>query len=308
MDARPICDGSDASAVIAGWRQRPASVPVSALNALTVDVEDWFQVEAFFGVIDRATWPHREMRVERNVERILEMFAAAGVHATFFTLAWVAERYPALIRRIVEAGHELASHGSDHRRADHQSRSEFLADVRYAKAVLEDIGGSPVIGYRAPSFSVLRGNLWVMDALEEAGYRYSSSTNPIAHDNYGIPEAPRFAFYPLPHSPFLEVPVTSLHWLGRNWPCGGGGYFRLLPYGLFKAALAKVNRTERQPLVFYFHPWEIDPGQPRVEQASFKSRLRHYTNLDVMESKIARLLRAFRWGRMDDIFVTEGRA
>lgn len=308
MIARPIPDRSDPSAVIAGWQQRPASIPVSALNALTVDVEDWFQVEAFFGIIDRTSWSHREIRVERNVDRILWMFDEAGVHGTFFTLAWVAERYPALIRRIVEAGHELASHGADHRRADTQSIGEFAADVRYAKAVLEDIGGHQVIGYRAPSFSVMRGNLWVMDALAEAGYRYSSSTNPIAHDNYGIPEAPRFAFHPLGHSRFIEIPVTSLRWFGRNWPCGGGGYFRLLPYGLTKAALAKVNRTDRQPLVFYFHPWEIDPGQPRVEKASFKSRLRHYTNLDVMEAKIARLLRAFRWGRMDDIFLVEGRA
>jgi polysaccharide deacetylase family protein (PEP-CTERM system associated) len=289
--------------VIAGWLERPAPAQSCDTNALTVDVEDYFQVEAFFGVIDRDTWPDRECRVERNIERILALFDQAGARATFFTLAWIAERYPAMVRRIVDAGHELASHGSEHRRADSQSRAEFLSDVSRAKALLEDVGGCPVKGYRAPSFSVMRDNLWVMDALAESGYRYSSSTYPIAHDNYGIPEAPRFAFHPLAGSPFLEIPVTSLRWLGRNWPCGGGGYFRLLPYGLNKFALDSVKQQDRQPCVFYFHPWEIDPGQPRVTGASLKSRIRHYTNLDRMEAKLARLLRAFPWRRMDETFL-----
>lgn len=303
MDGTPISVGDDAASVIAGWRQRPAVLPGSEANAVTVDVEDYFQVEAFFGVIDRESWPSRECRVERNIDRILALFERTGARGTFFTLAWIAERYPAMVRDIVDAGHELASHGSEHRRADSQSPKEFLADVQRAKSILEDIGGCAVKGYRAPSFSVMRSNLWVMEALAEAGYRYSSSTYPIAHDNYGIPEAPRFAFHPLAGKDFLEIPVTSLRWLGRNWPCGGGGYFRLLPYGLNKFALESVRRQDGRPLVFYFHPWEIDPGQPRVANASLKSRLRHYTNLDRMEAKLAHLLRAFRWGRMDEIFL-----
>lgn len=305
MDARTSAVNTDSDSIIAGWRQRPAARVCAELNAVTVDVEDYFQVEAFFGVIDRASWPSRECRVERNIDRILELFDRAGARGTFFTLAWIAERYPAMVRRIVGAGHELASHGSEHRRADSQSPSEFVSDVRRAKSVLEDIGSTPVRGFRAPSFSVMRGNLWVMEALAEAGYHYSSSTYPIAHDNYGIPEAPRFAFHPLAGSGFLEIPVTSMRWLGRNWPCGGGGYFRLLPYGLNKLALDNVRRQDRRPLVFYFHPWEIDPGQPRIADAPFKSRLRHYTNLDRMETKLAQLLRAFRWGRMDEIFLQE---
>jgi polysaccharide deacetylase family protein (PEP-CTERM system associated) len=304
MDA--ILSREDPADVIAGWRKRPELASASDANALTVDVEDYFQVEAFFGVIDRDSWSGRECRIERNIERILTLFADRGARGTFFTLAWIAERYPHVVRRIVDAGHELASHGSEHRRADGQSRAEFLSDVGRAKAVLEDIGGCAVKGYRAPSFSVMRGNLWVMEALAEAGYRYSSSTYPIAHDNYGIPEAPRFAFHPLAGDPFLEVPVTSLRWLGRNWPSGGGGYFRLLPYGLSKFALDRVRRQDGQPCVFYFHPWEIDPGQPRVPGAPLKSRLRHYTNLGRMEGKLARLLKAFVWKRMDEIFL--GRA
>jgi len=296
----------DPAAVIAGWRNRPAIAATADANALTVDVEDYFQVEAFFGVIDRSSWPDRECRIEGNVERILALFAETGAHATFFTLAWIAERYPHVVRQIVEAGHELASHGSEHRRADAQSRADFRSDVGRAKAILEDIGGCAVKGYRAPSFSVMRGNLWVMETLADAGYRYSSSTYPIAHDNYGIPEAPRFAFHPLPRNDFLEIPVTTARWLGRNWPCGGGGYFRLLPYALNKRALDSVRRRDGRPLVFYFHPWEIDPGQPRIADALLKSRLRHYTNLDLMEAKLARLLRDFRWTRMDEIFL--GRA
>ncbi len=304
MDAAATAGHDDPASIIAGWRRRPAALPGSDANAITVDVEDYFQVEAFFGVIDRGAWPRHECRVERNIDRILSLFDRTGARGTFFTLAWIAERYPAMVRSIVDAGHELASHGSEHRRADSQSPSEFLADVCRAKSVLEDIGGCAVNGFRAPSFSVMRGNLWVMEALAEAGYRYSSSTYPIAHDNYGIPEAPRFAFHPLANRDFLEVPVTSMRWLGRNWPCGGGGYFRLLPYGLNKLALDNVRRRDRRPLVFYFHPWEIDPGQPRVANAPLKSRLRHYTNLDRMESKLAQLLGAFRWGRMDEIFLT----
>jgi polysaccharide deacetylase family protein (PEP-CTERM system associated) len=302
-------EGSDPASVIAGWRDRPARVSAGGeANALTIDVEDYFQVEAFFGVVDRARWDSLECRIERNVDLILDLLARNGAHATFFTLGWVAERYPAAVRRIVAGGHELASHGSDHRRADGQSPDEFFADVSRARQVLEDVGGCAVKGYRAPSFSVLRDNLWALEKLAQAGYRYSSSTYPIAHDNYGIPEGPRFAFYPLADSGFLEIPVTSMRWLGHNWPTGGGGYFRLLPYGLSSAALARVNGRERQPCVFYFHPWEVDPLQPRITGASFKSRMRHYMNLDKMEARLGRLLGDFRWKRMDEIFMPEGKA
>ena len=310
MDGTPIIGnaGKDAASVVAGWRDRPARVAARGdANALTIDVEDYFQVEAFFGVSDRAKWDSFECRVERNVDRILDLLARTGARATFFTLAWVAERYPATVRRIVAAGHELSSHGSDHRRADSQTPAQFFDDVSRAKKVLEDLGGCEVKGYRAPSFSVVRSSLWALEKLAEAGYRYSSSTYPIAHDNYGIPEGPRFAFYPFADSDFLEIPVTSLRWLGRNWPTGGGGYFRLLPYGLSSAALARVNSHDRQPCVFYFHPWEIDPGQPRFERAPLKSKLRHYMNLDKTEPRLERLMGRFRWRRMDEIFL-EGRA
>jgi len=290
------------ASVIADWRARSAATGNGDANALTIDVEDYFQVEAFFDVIDRNDWEGYECRVEGNIERILDLLAEADARATFFTLGWIAERYPRVVRAIVGMGHELASHGSDHRRADGQSRAEFLSDVVRAKAILEDLGGCEVKGYRAPSFSVSRRNLWVMNALAEAGYSYSSSTYPILHDNYGIPEGPRFAFHPLPDHGFLEIPVTSLRLFGRNWPCGGGGYFRLLPYGVSAMALARVNR-EGRPCVFYFHPWEVDPGQPRVAGAPMKSRLRHYLNLKKTEARLGRLLRAFRWRRMDEVFL-----
>ena len=299
--------GLDPNSAIAGWRARPAAVAGTTANAITIDVEDYFQVEAFFNVIDRGEWDGYDCRVEANLERILALLADSGARATFFTLGWIAERHPGIVRTIVEMGHELASHGWDHRRADSQTRSQFLADVARAKGFLEDLGGCEVKGYRAPSFSVTRNNLWVMEALAEAGYSYSSSTYPILHDNYGIPEGPRFAFHPLAGRPFLEVPVTSLRLFGRNWPCGGGGYFRLLPYKLSAMALARVNR-ESSPCVFYFHPWEIDPGQPRISAAPLKSRIRHYVNLHKTEARLARLLHAFCWRRMDEIFLPSANA
>ena len=267
-----------------------------------MDVEDYFQVEAFFGVVKRNTWDSYERRVEANVQRILELLAKAGARATFFTLGWIAERHPGIVRSIVDMGHELASHGSDHRRADGQTRGEFHLDVKRAKDVLEQLGGCEVKGYRAPSFSVSKQNLWAMEVLAEAGYSYSSSTYPIAHDNYGIPEGPRFPFYPLANHKFLEIPVTSLRIFRRNWPCGGGGYFRLLPYALSEMALARVNREGRS-CVFYVHPWELDPDQPRIVEAPFKSRVRHYMNLDKTQMRLSRLLNSFAWGRMDEIFL-----
>ena len=202
-------------------------------------------------------------RVERNVDVTLAMLDDHKAHATYFTLGWIAERYPHLVRRIVEQGHELASHGYAHLRATDQSREEFRQDITRAKALLEDIGGVAVKGYRAPSFSIGRGNLWALECLREAGYRYSSSVYPIRHDHYGMPDAPRFAFYPDGGNGLLELPVTTVRLFNRNLPAGGGGYFRLLPYRVSRWCLKRVNTVDRQPCIFYFHPWEIDPGQPR---------------------------------------------
>jgi polysaccharide deacetylase family protein (PEP-CTERM system associated) len=270
-------------------------------NALTIDVEDYFQVSAFAPYIRRNEWDSRECRVERNVDRILEMLAHQGTQATFFTLGWVAERYPQLVHRIVAGGHELASHGYGHQRASDLSPAEFLEDVSRAKKILEDLGGAPVLGYRAPSFSIGTGNLWAFDSLAQAGYRYSSSVYPIKHDHYGMPDSPRFA-YQLPNG-LLEVPVTTVRMGQRNLPSSGGGYFRLLPYAVSRWLLRRVNREDRQAAVFYFHPWEIDVGQPRVAGIDSKTRFRHYVNIPRMEGRLQQLLGDFRWGRMDQIFL-----
>jgi polysaccharide deacetylase family protein (PEP-CTERM system associated) len=272
-------------------------------NAMTIDVEDYFQVSAFAPYIARDSWPTRECRVEANIDRILSILADGKVEATFFTLGWIAERYPDMVRRIVAGGHELASHGYGHLRASDQSRAEFTDDIVRSKALLEDIGGQAVLGYRAPSFSIGEGNLWALDALKEAGYRYSSSIYPIRHDHYGMPDAPRFAFYPNGPDGLLEVPITTVQLMGRNLPAGGGGYFRLLPYALSRWLMKQVNEADRQSAIFYFHPWEIDPGQPRPEGVGAKSRFRHYVNLDRMEGRIAALTRDFAWDRMDRIFL-----
>jgi len=283
---------------------RPAPAPGERIrNAMTCDVEDYFQVSAFAPYIDRASWPSRECRVEANMDRILALFERNNVRATFFTLGWIAERYPNVVKRIVAGGHELASHGYGHLRASDQTRAEFDNDIRSSKALLEDLGGQEVLGYRAPSFSIGRDNLWALDALLEAGYRYSSSIYPVVHDHYGMPEAPRFAFYPNGTDGLLEVPITTVQMLGRNLPAGGGGYFRLLPYALSRWMMAKVNRDDQQPALFYFHPWEVDPDQPRPEGIGAKSRFRHYVNIDRMESRIEALARDFAWDRMDRIFL-----
>ncbi len=272
-------------------------------NAMTVDVEDWFQVQAFAGCIDRSSWDTLASRVESNVDRILEQFAGAGVHATFFTLGWVAERHKTMVRRIVAAGHELASHGYEHVRADTQEPAQFRADVTRTRHVLEDIGGVPVCGYRAATFSIGARNQWAFSELEEAGYTYSSSINPISHDLYGMPDAPREPFRPA-GGELWEYPMTTVRALGRNWPCSGGGFFRLLPYTAFRLGLNMVNRGDERPGIFYFHPWEIDPGQPRVADCGWKSRFRHYTNLSRMAGKLDRLLRDFAWDRMDRVYAT----
>lgn len=273
-------------------------------NALTIDVEDYFQVSAFAPYIARDQWDSRECRVERNVDRILGLLAQSGTSATFFTLGWVAERYPALIRRIVDCGHELASHGHGHQRASDMTPAAFLADVTRAKKLLEDTGGVGVKGYRAPSFSIGEDNLWAFDCLVEAGYVYSSSVYPIHHDHYGMPDAPRFAHRRA--NGLLEVPITTLRAFDRNFPSSGGGYFRLLPYAMSRWMLRRVNAEDRQSAVFYFHPWEIDVDQPRVAGIDAKTRFRHYLNIDRMEGRLQMLLGDFRWDRMDRVFLGAG--
>ncbi len=270
-------------------------------NAMSIDVEDYFQVSAFAPHIRREDWSGLECRVERNIGRILELLADQQVKATFFTLGWIAERYPQVVRAIVAGGHELASHGYGHERASDLNPAAFLADIASAKKLLEDLGGVPVVGYRAPSFSIGKGNLWDFDVLLDAGYRYSSSVYPIAHDHYGMPDSPRFA-YPV-RDGLLEIPVTTLRLGARNLPSSGGGYFRLLPYALSRWMMRRVNEVDGEPAVFYFHPWEIDPDQPRIAGIDAKTRFRHYVNISRTEGRIARLLQDFRWGRMDEIFL-----
>lgn len=272
-------------------------------NAMTIDVEDYFQVSAFAPHIDRDSWPTMSCRVEANVDRILALLAEKNVKATFFTLGWIAERYPAMVRRIVDDGHELASHGYAHLRASDQNAAEFTDDISRSKALLEEIGGQKVLGYRAPSFSIGTRNLWALDSLLEAGYRYSSSIYPIQHDHYGMPDAPRFAFYPNGKDGLLEVPITTVRLMQRNLPAGGGGYFRFFPYAMSRWLMQRVNEQDQQAAIFYFHPWELDPGQPRQKNIGMKTRFRHYVNLDRMENRIKALTHDFQWDRMDRIFL-----
>jgi len=276
-----------------------AAAPI--VNALTIDVEDYFQVSAFAARIARDDWDRLPCRVERNVCTILELLAGAGTKATFFCLGWVAERYPDVVRRLADEGHEIASHGFAHQRATDQTPDEFLTDIARAKKLLEDVTGNPVQGYRAQSFSVGERNPWAFDCIARAGYRYSSSLYPIRHDHYGVPDAPRFAHEVKPG--LLELPVATVRMLSANWPAGGGGYFRLLPYGVSRWALRRINNVDRRPAMFYFHPWEVDPDQPRIDGISAKTRFRHYLNLDRMRPRLARLLRDFQWGRVDRVFL-----
>ena len=271
------------------------------VNALSVDVEDWFQAGAFERVIDRDDWGSLALRVEDNIARILDMFAQGEVSATFFTLGWVAQRKPQLIRRIAEAGHEIASHGYDHARVFTFTRGEFGDDIAKARKVLEDAAGVAITGYRAPSFSIDQRTPWAYLELAAQGYAYSSSVAPIVHDHYGWRDAPRFAFKPLPWSPLIEIPVSTAILGGRRIAAGGGGFFRVLPYALSRWAIRQINREEGRPAVFYFHPWEIDPDQPRVANAPVRSRLRHYTKLATMAPKLRALIDEFAWGRMDMI-------
>lgn len=270
-------------------------------NALTIDVEDYFQVSAFAPYIPRSHWESKSCRIERNVERILHMLEERKTKATFFTLGWVAERYPKLVRSIVDGGHELASHGYGHERASDLDEMSFFNDIDSSRKLLEDIAGQQVKGYRAPSFSIGKANLWAFDCLERAGYLYSSSIYPIHHDHYGMPDAPRFAHKV--RNSLLEIPVSTACFFERNWPASGGGYFRLMPYAMSRWLLERVNREDGQPAIFYFHPWEIDADQPRIPGISLKTRFRHYLNLHRTEARIRCLLEDFEWGRMDEIFL-----
>ena len=272
-------------------------------NAMTVDVEDYFQVSAFADTVDRTGWDQYPCRIERNIETILELFAERNVHATFFTLGWVAEHYPSVIRRIVDAGHELASHGFEHVRVHEQAPGEFRDDVRDTKHLLEDLSGAAVNGYRAASFSIGEQTPWAFEVLAEEGYAYSSSIYPIRHDLYGSPDAPRFAYQPAHGHGLIEIPVSTVTVFGHNMPCGGGGYFRLLPYAVSRWAMRRVNRRDGRPCVFYFHPWEVDPGQPRFQGIPLKARIRHYTNLGRMEQRLRAVLADFAWDRMDRVFL-----
>jgi polysaccharide deacetylase family protein (PEP-CTERM system associated) len=273
----------------------------SVVNAMTVDVEDWFQVQAFAGIIAREAWETLPRRVEANTEIFLQMFADAGVKATFFTLGWVADRHPQLVRRIVAEGHELASHGYWHQLADGQTPDVFRQDVAHARHVLQDVGGVAVRGYRAPTFSINARNPWAFGILADEGYSYSSSLFPIKHDLYGVPDAPRFA-HRVGDGRLMEIPMTTVRAGGRNLPCAGGGYFRLFPYALFRAGLRRLNAHDGASGVFYTHPWEIDAGQPRVLAAPLMSKFRHYVNLSRTKARITRLLSDFAWDRMDRVF------
>jgi polysaccharide deacetylase family protein (PEP-CTERM system associated) len=289
-----------------GVMQNSNATPVlaSRLNAMTVDVEDYFQVSAFETHVKKSNWDTIPCRVEKNVDRILELFDTKNVKGTFFTLGWIAERYPAMTRRIVEHGHELASHGWEHIRVTTQTPAAFREDVIRTKSVLEDICGVQVKGYRAASYSINASNIWALDELAEAGYCYSSSIVPIRHDLYGMPDAPRFAF-DTAEGRLLEVPITTLRLAGRNINCGGGGWFRLFPYAFSRWAMRQVNENEKQAGIFYFHPWEIDPDQPRQAGLPLKTRFRHYLNLNRMHGRLEKLLDDFEWGRMDEIFLKE---
>jgi polysaccharide deacetylase family protein (PEP-CTERM system associated) len=277
-------------------------------NALSVDVEDWFQVGAFEHVIDRGDWDRLPRRVVANTDKVLALFDEAGVKATFFTLGWIAERHPALIRRIAEAGHEIASHGYDHKRVFTMTEAEFRDDLARARGLIEEAAGQRVTGYRAPSFSIDPRTPWAHRVLAEEGYAYSSSVAPIAHDHYGWRGSPRFAWRPIEGAALIELPVTTAALAGRRMAAGGGGFFRLLPYAFSSWAIRRVNEAEHRPAIFYFHPWEIDPEQPRIARAPLKSRLRHYTNLSAMRGKLLRLLRSHEWGRTDEIAAEQARS
>jgi polysaccharide deacetylase family protein (PEP-CTERM system associated) len=279
--------------------------PSGIINAMTVDVEDYFQVSAFEGHVSRARWDGFESRVCRNTDRLLQLFDDAGVTATFFVLGWVAERFPDLVRRIAAEGHEVASHGYEHRLVYDQTPAAFAADLRRARVVLEDAAGEPVLGYRAPSYSITNRSLWALDVLIDQGYAYDASVFPIHHDRYGIPQSPRHPYrVNRERGSLWELPGSTVRFGGQNMPIGGGGYFRLLPYAWTRRGIAHVNENEGKAVMFYLHPWEIDPAQPRLE-GSRLSQFRHYRNLDKTEGRLVRLMREFRFGTALSMVATE---
>lgn len=268
--------------------------------ALSVDVEDYFQVWAFSGVIARSSWDGFALRAGDATRRCLDLFDEHGAKATFFTLGWIAERDPALVREIVARGHELASHGYDHAKVNQQTRTEFIDDVIKTKRLLEDIASVQVKGYRAAGFSIDETTPWAYDILAETGHLYSSSSHPIAHDHYGDDKAPRTPHHPKEDSPLIEAPVATVEYFGKRLSCAGGGWFRATPRALSTCLLKRAGKTLAGPVIFYFHPWEVDPDQPRIKSAPLKSRFRHYLNLDRMQAKLSKTLKAFHWGRIDD--------
>ena len=274
------------------------------VNAMTIDVEDYYHVSAFDRTVSRDEWPHLESRVCRNTERLLALFDESRISATFFVLGWVADRFPSLVRRIAACGHEIASHGFGHRLVYEQTADAFREDVRRAKGVLEAVTGSQVVGYRAPSYSVVEESLWALDVLIEEGHAYDSSILPVVHDRYGIPSAPRH-----PHTivrktgVIIEVPGSTVACGPINLPVAGGGYFRILPYAWTQWGIAQVNNRERMPAVFYLHPWEIDPEQPHLP-ANWLGRFRHYRNLEATEARLRRLLQDFEFGTIQAMLAT----
>ena len=280
----------------------PAMSVVSIVNALSVDVEEYFQVSAFEAVIAPAQWEAWPSRVAQATERLLDVFAQAGVHNTFFTLGWIAERHPRLIQRMIKDGHEVACHGYNHTRATTQTRAQFRADIARSKALLEDVTGAAVVGYRAASFSIDATNLWAFPEIEAAGFRYSSSVYPVRHDLYGAPHAPRTPFRPPETTRLTEIPVSTVRFAGRNFPAGGGGFFRLLPYAVSRALIRRVNDCDQVAANMYFHPWEFDPQQPRPSGVRLKTRFRHYLNQDRALARMQRLLADFAWAPFCEVY------
>jgi polysaccharide deacetylase family protein (PEP-CTERM system associated) len=275
-------------------------------NALTFDVEEYFHAEAFARVLRPEEWPTLESRVTRSTERLLDILDRERVRATFFVLGWVAERHPGLVREIASLGHEIACHGYGHRMIQHLSRPDFERDVTRAKRALEDAVGRPVLGYRAPTFSIMRATLWSLDVLIEAGFRYDSSIFPVVHDRYGIPDAPRF-----PHrlkapsgGEITEFPMSTMTVLGRRLPVAGGGYFRLFPYRVTRRAIARIN-GEHQPAMVYLHPWEFDPDQPRLPVGPL-TRFRHLVNVGKTESRLRRLLGEVSFAPASEVLTESG--
>lgn len=282
-------------------RRQESIVSAPIVNAMSVDVEDYFQVSAFEGVVPRHSWDQFESRVCANTDRLLALFEESGVQATFFVLGWVAARHPALVRRIASQHHEVASHGYGHRLVYDQTPSEFREDVRRAKGVLEDICGTPVHGFRAPSYSVTERSLWALDVLVEEGYRYDASIFPIYHDRYGIPDSPRHAHtLRLTSGSIVEAPASTVRCGRVNLPIAGGGYFRLLPYWWTRWGMRRLNTVERRPAIFYLHPWEIDPSQPRIAVKAV-TRLRHYRNLAKTEVRLRKVMRDFKFSTVADV-------